>query len=81
MRCCDNSLYTGITNDVAARVSQHNKGKGAKYTRSRYPVELVYTECASNKSDALRREIQIKKMNPEQKRWLVSNGALNKKIL
>jgi putative endonuclease len=79
VRCCDNSLYTGITNDIEARLSQHNEGKGAKYTRSRCPVELVYTECAGNKSDALRREIEIKRMNASQKRRLVSNAALNRK--
>jgi putative endonuclease len=81
VQCCDNSLYAGITNDVEARVVQHNKGKGAKYTRSRCPVELVYTEWADNKSDALRREIQIKQMTSAQKRSLVANGASNKKIL
>jgi putative endonuclease len=81
VQCCDNSLYAGITNDVEARVVQHNKGKGAKYTRSRCPVELVYTEWADNKSDALRREIQIKQMTSAQKRSLVANEASNKKIL
>ncbi len=81
VQCCDKSLYAGITNDVEARVAQHNKGKGAKYTRSRCPVELVYTEWADNKSDALRREFQIKQMTPTQKRRLVSNGASNRKIL
>ncbi len=76
VRCSDNSLYTGIAIDVEARISQHNKGKGAKYTRSRCPVELVYTESLSEKGDALRREIQIKKMSPQQKRNLVTNRPL-----
>ncbi|MFW2439847.1 MAG: GIY-YIG nuclease family protein [Arenicellales bacterium] len=77
VQCADNSLYTGITNNVEARISQHNLGKGAKYTRSRSPVRLVYTECAGNKGEALRREIQIKKLSPELKRKLVVDGSLN----
>jgi len=77
VQCCDNSLYTGITNDVDARVAQHNNGKGAKYTRSRCPVTLVYTECSGNRSEALKREIQIKKMSPQQKRDLLVDELLN----
>ena len=77
VRCSDSSLYTGIAIDVEARITQHNKGKGAKYTRSRCPVELVYTERLSEKGDALRREIQIKKMSPQQKRKLVTHRPLN----
>ncbi len=80
VQCADNSLYTGITNDVEARVAQHNLGKGAKYTRSRSPVRLVYTECADNKGEALRREIQIKKLSPQQKRNLVAERILNKEV-
>ena len=72
MQCADNSLYTGITIDVDARITQHNKGKGAKYTRSRSPVRLVYTECAENKGEALRREIEIKQLSPQQKRDLAT---------
>ena len=74
VRCSDNSLYTGISIDVEARITQHNKGKGAKYTRSRCPVELVYTECAETKGQALRREIQIKQMSPKLKRDLVKTA-------
>jgi len=72
VQCRDSSLYTGITNDVEARISQHNKGKGSKYTRSRCPVILVYTECAENRGEALKREIQIKKMTRSEKRRLVA---------
>ena len=72
VQCRDNSLYTGITNDVVARITQHNKGKGAKYTRSRCPVSLVYTECAESRGEALKREIQIKKMTLSEKRRLVA---------
>ena len=74
MQCGDNSLYTGITNDVEARVTQHNAGKGAKYTRSRCPVRLVYTENAENRSEALRREVQIKNMRTSHKRTLVAGN-------
>lgn len=73
VECADNSLYTGITNNIDARVLQHNTGKGAKYTRSRLPVKLVYKEHADNKGEALRREMQIKKLSPKQKRKLVSD--------
>lgn len=74
VQCRDDSLYTGITTNIEARVSQHNTGKGAKYTRSRSPVTLVYTENAENRSTALRRELQIKKMTPQQKRDLVTGN-------
>jgi putative endonuclease len=76
VQCADNSLYTGITNDVEARIAQHNKGKGAKYTRSRSPVRLVYTECAENKGEALRREIEIKQLTTKLKRKLVTDRPL-----
>jgi len=74
VQCADSSLYTGITNGIDARILQHNAGKGAKYTRSRLPVKLVYYEQAENKGEALRREIQIKKLSPQQKRKLVAEG-------
>ena len=60
LRCADDSLYTGITTDIARRVAEHNCGKGAKYTRSRRPVELVYQEACDDHSHALRRELEIK---------------------
>ena len=61
LRCNDGSLYTGITTDVEKRLAVHNSGKGAKYTRSRKPVELVYAEKCGNHSAALKRELEIKK--------------------
>ena len=70
VRCRDGSLYTGIAADVRARVAAHNDGKGAKYTRSRRPVELVYEEAAEGKSAALRRELEIKKLTAAAKRKL-----------
>ncbi len=72
VRCSDDSLYTGISTDVEARIAKHNKGMGAKYTRSRGPVDLVYTESLSEKGDALRREMEIKKLSPQNKRKLVA---------
>ena len=67
LRCSDGSLYTGITTDVQKRLAAHNSGKGAKYTRSRIPVELVYTENCADHSAALKRELEIKSMKREQK--------------
>lgn len=60
LRCGDGSLYTGCTDDVERRLAVHNSGKGAKYTRSRLPVTLVYRESVADKSAALRREAAIK---------------------
>jgi putative endonuclease len=60
VRCRDNSLYSGITNDINNRVIVHNKGLGAKYTLSRRPVKLVYSEKYNNMSEARKRESQIK---------------------
>ncbi len=67
LRCGDGSLYTGIARDVQARLKCHERGKGAKYTRGRGPLSLVYTEQCSNKSAALRRELAIKALSKEEK--------------
>ena len=75
LRCSDSSLYTGVATDVDARVAQHNAGRGARYTRGRTPVELVYCERAADKSAALRREIAIKRLKRCDKRRLIA-GAL-----
>lgn len=71
LRCGDGSLYTGITTDVKKRLETHRSGKGAKYTRGRGPLELVYTEEQPDKSAALRREIEIKRLRREQKEALI----------
>lgn len=74
LRCSDNTLYTGITTDVARRVREHNgeiPGKGAKCTRARRPVELVYTETCEDRSDASKREAAIKKLSRKEKDNLV----------
>ncbi len=70
LRCGDGSLYTGITVDLAARLEQHREGKGAKYTRGRGPLELVYTEACADHSQALKRELAIKALPVEEKRRL-----------
>ena len=73
LRCGDGTLYTGITNDVEKRLAAHRAGKGAKYTRGRSPLELVYREECGNHSDALKREWEIKGMPREQKLLLIQN--------
>ncbi len=67
LRCGDDTLYTGITDDVEKRLAAHRAGKGAKYTRGRSPLELVYVEEQPDKSAALRREIAIKKLPRKEK--------------
>lgn len=62
VRCADNSLYCGISNNLESRLTEHNSGKGAKYTRSRRPVELVGTSPEMTKSEALKLEFRIKKL-------------------
>ena len=71
LRCADGSLYTGITTDVERRTAVHNSGKGAKYTRSRRPVEVAYTEECADKSAALKRELEIKALTREEKLNLI----------
>lgn len=68
--CKDNTLYTGCTDDVSRRLSAHNAGKGAKYTRGRAPLILAYSEQCENRAQALRREIAIKKLTKEKKQIL-----------
>ena len=72
LECNDNSLYTGITNDLKKRVSAHNSGKGAKFTKARLPVRLVYREPYKTKGDSLKREFEIKKMKRTEKLDLIN---------
>lgn len=74
-RCADGSLYTGIARDVMARIAEHNRGSGAKYTRSRGPVELVYAETAQTRGEAQRREAEIKRLSAAGKRELVARSV------
>ncbi|MFO0702274.1 MAG: GIY-YIG nuclease family protein [Candidatus Andersenbacteria bacterium] len=74
VRCSDGSLYTGWTVDVPKRVAQHNAGTGAKYTRSRLPVTLVYVQPCPSKKAALHRERQIKALSRQEKLTLMRSG-------
>ncbi|MET0065711.1 MAG: GIY-YIG nuclease family protein [Candidatus Thiodiazotropha sp.] len=76
LRCSDHSLYTGITTDVGQRVRVHNLGQGAKYTRGRRPVELVFVESCSDRCQALRREYAIKQMTRARKDRLISEALV-----
>ena len=67
LECADSTLYTGITNDMPARLEKHAKGTGAKYTRGRGPLKVVYTETHRTKGRALKREAQIKSLSRTQK--------------
>jgi|TARA_B100001758_G_scaffold205299_1_gene185510 putative endonuclease len=77
VKCSDKTFYTGITNNIKLRLETHNLGKGAKYTKSRLPVILVYLEPVDDKSSALRREIEIKKLNRSQKINLINSTDLS----
>jgi putative endonuclease len=68
--CADGTQYCGITNDLEKRLIVHNAGEGAKYTRGRTPVKIVYWENCTDKSAALKREMQIKRLSREKKRAL-----------
>ncbi len=71
VECGDGSLYTGWTNHLAKRIQNHNQGKGAKYTRSRLPVHLVYYEVFATKQEAMQRECAIKKLKHKDKLQLI----------
>ena len=75
LRCRDGSLYTGITTDVEKRLDAHRAGKGAKYTRGRAPLELVYKEACGDHSEALRREIEIKALSRDEKLKLIEKNS------
>lgn len=70
-RCVDGTLYTGYTDDLRRRLQFHNAGKGAKYTRTRRPIEIVYSEDFGTKGDAMRREYEIKKLSRDEKKELI----------
>ena len=75
LECADGTLYTGMTNHLVRRLAAHNAGKGAKYTKTRRPVRLRYSEELENRSLALRREAAIKKLSHAQKRAMCENFA------
>ena len=71
LRCGDGSLYTGLTNNLELRLAAHKNGKGAKYTKGRTPIELVYFEELPDKSSALKRENELKKLKKQEKEELI----------
>ena len=83
VRCADNSLYTGITTDLSRRIAEHNGSAtlSAKYTRSRRPVTLVYSELLSSRSEASRKEYQVKKLKKLDKEQLVDNYQQKKQFI
>ncbi|WP_349669468.1 GIY-YIG nuclease family protein [Lacrimispora sp.] len=74
VKCADNTLYCGWTNHLEKRIEAHNQGKGAKYTKTRRPVELVYYESYPTKEEAMRREVQIKKLSRKDKLFLIEKS-------
>ncbi len=75
VKCRDGSLYTGWTNDIEKRIEAHNAGKGAKYTKSRRPVTLVYYEEFATKQEAMKREYAIKHMKRKEKEKVIGDRA------
>ncbi len=73
LRCADDTLYTGITDDIPRRMAAHNRGKGAKYTRGRGPVTLLYSEQAESYGAALSRECAIKALTRQEKLLLIAS--------
>lgn len=80
LKCNDNSLYTGWTNDITHRLKMHNEGKGAKYTRGRGPVELVYFEEFETKQEAMSREAKIKRLTRKEKLLLIETYQQEQKL-
>ena len=76
LKCKDDSLYTGWTNDLKKRITSHNAGKGAKYTKARRPVELVYYEEFQTREDAMKREYAIKQLSRKEKEALIKTSPL-----
>ena len=80
LKCNDNSLYTGWTNDITHRLKMHNEGKGAKYTRGRGPVELVYLEEFETKQEAMSREAKTKRLTRKEKLLLIETYQQEQKL-
>lgn len=77
LKCNDDTLYTGWTNNLEKRIKDHNDGKGAKYTKTRRPVELVYYEKFETKEEAMKREYAIKQLTREEKKTLIEKYPLD----
>ncbi len=78
VRCADDTIYTGISIDVSARVTKHNSGRGAKYTSTRLPVRLIYSESQPDRISAMKREVQVKRWSRKMKEDLVKGFSLKK---
>lgn len=79
LRCCDGTLYCGITNDVERRLAMHESGRGARYTRGRAPLELVHVERARGRSDALKKEAAWKRLSRAKKLAKIAARPAKKK--
>ncbi|MFC1656008.1 GIY-YIG nuclease family protein [Patescibacteria group bacterium] len=79
-RCNDNSLYAGYTANIKERETKHNEGKGARYTRMRRPIKIVYFEEFETKSEAMKREYQLKRLKKEDKESLVARRSAKKMV-
>jgi putative endonuclease len=79
LRCSDDTLYTGITNNLKKRFECHKSGKGARYTRGRLPVKIAYFESCIDKGSALRREYEVKRLSRTEKMDLISKVKIRKK--
>lgn len=77
LKCVDGSLYCGWTNHLEKRVMDHNQGRGAKYTKAKRPVTLVYFECFETKQEAMKREAAIKKLTRLEKLELIKSKPMN----
>ena len=78
LKCADDTLYTGWTNDLDKRFKVHSQGKGAKYTKGRLPVELVYFEEFDNKIEAMKREYEVKQLSRKEKQKLIIENGYKK---
>ena len=81
LHCKDNTLYTGITTDIPRRLEAHRSGKGAKYTRGRTPLELVYQEALHSHSEALKREWEVKALSRKEKDQLIRQYKISANLL
>lgn len=81
LKCADTTLYTGVAKDIEKRFKVHSLGKGARYTRARLPLEVVYRETCKSRTDALVREFKIKKWTPKRKRTLVEAYRIGGQVL
>ena len=79
LKCRDGSFYTGITNNLKKRIKMHISGNGSKYLRGRLPIKLIYKESLSNRSQASKREIEIKKLNKKEKQLIINSKNKTRK--